>query len=434
MYCIYCGSKIDDNAQYCPNCGAKVAEDLGGPAGKTASKKAVPDVSAVFSKVKSAVPDMSAIKTDVSALKSGSSFSTMDLTALAAAVLSVVFALCSIKVYMTWLILIAAIGLAALCFARLRYDSMPMAVPVTLFAVAVVISSVRVFKYFKYYKALAVLQTILPFLFAICAVVIYWMIVTGKEEKRNLVVAEIVCLAGYAIICITSVLSGGAGSFRTAASRLTSVLFVFAYILRIIETSRVFVPLTSSAAFAEGTDFSSLPHYPHPYHKLGGYLKFTVIGGTIVCVLAIVAMIAAMVPIFKMLSYASKYVKVSFIYILLIVLIIISIVLYGLIIKLMMMIKNKNQRFLWYYHKLVIIETLVAFVLQWVSNGFGTALVMLIFYALLFFLYTLYFVKSVRVRTYMQSDEYLRIDPLTRNVPSPCPADLEPYTGDKEAV
>jgi hypothetical protein len=47
----------------------------------------------------------------------------------------------------------------------------------------------------------------------------------------------------------------------------------------------------------------------------------------------------------------------------------------------------------------------------------------------MFFLYTLYFVKSVRVRTYMQSDEYLRIDPLTRNVPSPRPADMEPFMG-----
>ena len=41
---------------------------------------------------------------------------------------------------------------------------------------------------------------------------------------------------------------------------------------------------------------------------------------------------------------------------------------------------------------------------------------------LLFFVFTLYFVKSVRVRTFMQSEEYLRIDPLTRNVPSPLPA------------
>jgi len=38
-------------------------------------------------------------------------------------------------------------------------------------------------------------------------------------------------------------------------------------------------------------------------------------------------------------------------------------------------------------------------------------------------LWTMYFSKSIRVRTYMGSDEYLRRSPLTRNVLSPMPAD-----------
>ncbi len=429
MFCIYCGAEMKDDAKYCPNCGAKVAEDLGSapkakPAGRISfgdvkEKVNLPDPSAVFAKVKNAVP---AAET----LGSAGPFSMMDKAELAAAVLSVIFAICSIKVYMTWLTLIAAIGLALLCFVRHRFDSMPMAVPVSLFALTVIISSVRVFRYLKYYKFLAAALVILPLIFAIGAAIVYWMIVF-KGGSRQLVVAEIVLLAGYALLSITSVLSGGAGTFRLAASRLTAILFAIAYIMRILETSSVFAPLVSGDG---GTwDGGDYVHYDHPYQKLGGYLAFTVYGGTVVSVLAIIGMIVTMIPIFKALKYLSRYGNMSFLYILAIILILFAIVLYGLIIKLMIMIKNKNQKFLWFYHKVVIAETLVTFVLRWITSGFGQSLVYLIFYALMFFLYTLYFVKSVRVRTYMQSDEYLRIDPLTRNVPSPRPADMEPFMG-----
>lgn len=429
MFCIYCGAEMKDDAKYCPNCGARVAESLGGapkakPAGRISfgdvkEKVNIPDPSAVFTKVKSAV-------SAPEALGNTGSFGTMDKVALAAAVLSVIFAICSIKVYMTWLTLIAAIGLALLCFVRYRFDSVPMAVPVTLFALTVIISSVRVFRYLRYYKFLASALVILPLIFSIGAAAVYWMIAL-KGDSRKLVVAEIVLLAGYALLSITSVLTGGAGTFRLTASRLTAILFAIAYILRILQSSSAFVPLTSDAG---GTwDGGDYVRYDHPYHKLGGYLAFTVYGGTVVSVLAIIGMIVTMIPIFRALKYLSRYASMSFLYIIAILLIVVAIVLYGLIIKLMLMIKNKNQRFLWFYHKVVIAETLVMFVLQWVTNGFGQGLVYLIFFALMFFLYTLYFVKSVRVRTYMQSDEYLRIDPLTRNVPSPRPADMEPYSG-----
>ena len=428
MFCIYCGAEMNDDAKYCPNCGAKVAEDLGGApkAGKAGrisfgdvkEKVNLPDPSAVFAKVKNAVP---AGETLVSA----GSFSTMDKVALGAAVLSVIFAICSIKVYMTWLTLIAAIGLALLCFVRQRFDSMPMAVPVSLFALTVLISSVRVFRYLKYYKFLAAALVILPLIFSIGAAIVYWMMVI-KGDSRNLVVAEVVLLAGYALLSITSVLTGGAGTFRLVASRLTAILFAIAYIMRILETSSVFAPMGADGGTWDGGDYV---HYDHPYQKLGGYLAFTVYGGIVVSVLAIIGMIVTMIPIFKALKYLSRYGNMSFLYIIAIILILFAIVLYGLIIKLMIMIKNKNQKFLWFYHKVVIAETLVTFVLQWITSGFGQGLVYLIFYALMFFLYTLYFVKSVRVRTYMQSDEYLRIDPLTRNVPSPRPADMEPFMG-----
>ena len=439
MYCTNCGAKLPDDAKYCYRCGEKVLELPGSPvpsepekkpewsaperpAAPTVQQKTTVSAASAASALKSIVPD-------TSALKPSSAFSGTDLIALVAAVLSVVFAICSIKIYMTWLILIAAILLAGMCFIRLHGESLLMAVPVTLFAISILVSSIRVFRYFRYYKALGIIQVIFPLIFSIAAAIVYWVVVFGKGSK-NLRVFLVAMCAGYAIICITTSLSGQSMAFRTFASRLCSILFMIAYILRIVDTSDAFKPALpegfDAEAFRAGGDYV---HYPHPYQQLGGYLKFTVIGGIIVSILAIVGVIVEMIPVFKMMSYVSKYTNAGFLYIVIILLMILSIVVYALIIRLMMMIKNKDQRFLWFYHKLVIAGTLVSIVLQWVSNGFGTAVVHLVLFFLLYFVYTLYFVKSVRVRTYMQSDEYLRIDPLTRKVQSPVPADAAPYEG-----
>lgn len=442
MYCTNCGAKLPDDAKFCYRCGEKVAELPGSAAAPVPEKPAVsaapadskpaaPVSSAAASVSAAASSAVSALKNivpDASSIKSASSFSGTDCIALVSAVLSVVFAICSIKIYMTWLTLIAAILLAGLCLLRMHSESLPMAVPMTLFAVVVLVSCVRLFRYFKYYKFLGVVQVIVPLFFAVAAAVAYWLVVFNVGNKKKTMTFLVAMTAGYAILCITTSLSGSGTTFRAFSSTLCSIFFMIAFMLRMVETSEAFAP-----ALPEGFDVSSFTggndyvHYPHPYQQLGGYLKFTVIGGTIVAALAIIGMIIEMVPVFRMMSYISKYTNMTFQYILIILLMILSIVVYALIIKLMMMIKNKNQRFLWFYHKLVIAGTLVVLVLRWISNGFGTAVVSLVLFFLLYFVYTLYFVKSVRVRTYMQSDEYLRIDPITRKVKSPVPADIAPY-------
>ena len=438
MYCTNCGTKLPDDAKFCYRCGEKVA-DLPGSTAAQAAKTSEPasaasQVSAAAASVSAAASSaLSAVKKiipDASSIKPASSFSGTDCIALVSAVLSVVFAICSIKVYMTWLTLIAAILLAGLCLLRIHSESLPMAVPMTLFAVMVLVSCIRLFRYFRYYKFLGVIQVIFPMFFAVAAAVVYWLVVFGVGNKKKMMTFLVAMTAGYAILCITTSLTGSGTTFSAFSSTLCAILFMIAYMLRIVETSEAFAPAlpagSDASSFTGGNDYV---HYPHPYQQLGGYLKFTVIGGIIVAVLAIIAMIVELIAVFKMLSYISRYTNMMFAYIMIIVLSILSIAVYALIIKLMMMIKNKDQKFLWFYHKLVIAGTLVAFVLQWISNGFGTAVVHLVLFFLLYFVYTLYFVKSVRVRTYMQSDEYLRIDPLTRKVQSPVPADIAPYEG-----
>ena len=426
MYCTNCGAKLADDARFCYNCGAKVADVPGSLAPSSAAaaeeKKAVFTVPAVSGEqFKKIVPD-------AAAFKPAGAFSGMDLIALAAAVLSVVFAICSIKVYMTWLTLIAALLLAFMCFIRLKSDSLLMSVPMTVFAVSVLVTSIRAFKYLRYYKVAVATQTVMLLIFALCAALFYWLTVFNVGNKKKMTTATVAFAAGYAITCISTSLSGNPTTFLVFAGRLAAILFMIAYVLRIAETSEALAPSLPAGytadMYAGGNDYV---HYPHPYQKLGGYLKFTVIGGTIVSVLAMILVIVAMIPVFRALSYVRGYANITFLYIIIIVLMIVSIFLYGLIIWILMKIKNKDPKFLWDYHKLAIAEVLVVFAEQWISNGFGTAVIHLVLFFLLFFIYTLYFVRSVRVRTYMQSDEYLRIDPFTRKVKSPVPADIAPY-------
>ena len=129
MYCTNCGAKLPDDAKFCYRCGEKVAELPGSTAAPVPEKPAAsaapadptpaaPVSSAAASVSAAASSAVSAIKNivpDASSIKSASSFSGTDCIALVSAVLSVVFAICSIKIYMTWLTLIAAILLAGLC-------------------------------------------------------------------------------------------------------------------------------------------------------------------------------------------------------------------------------------------------------------------------------------------------------------------------------
>ena len=84
-------------------------------------------------------------------------------------------------------------------------------------------------------------------------------------------------------------------------------------------------------------------------------------------------------------------------------------------------ITRRDDHFLLLYHVLCLMSLAVSFMIDCARSGLLAALVSLIPAGLGAFLLTLYFCKSVRVRSYMLSDEYMRLSPLTRHLPSPEP-------------
>jgi len=105
------------------------------------------------------------------------------------------------------------------------------------------------------------------------------------------------------------------------------------------------------------------------------------------------------------------------------------------VIAFLVMIILKNQYFLAAYHlavlldftsALIIIIAMTSFVNRYSLNvpEFTTTMIGALVGSIVgLIIWTRYFTRSVRVRTYMGSDRYLRHSPLTKNAQSPVPAD-----------
>jgi hypothetical protein len=168
--------------------------------------------------------------------------------------------------------------------------------------------------------------------------------------------------------------------------------------------------------------------YPHPYHKLGGWLGFVAYAQLVsIGLLAI----AFLITFFSMMQFA-RYLDGLMIFVLLIELggfILIS----AICVKFFIMIRSKNPRFLRFYELLMIVLGSIGVVVAVLSGatGFGVAepIRSILSGVIGFFVWTAYFRKSVRVRTYFGSDEYLRQSIFFKNVIAPKPADTQRYTG-----
>ena len=181
----------------------------------------------------------------------------------------------------------------------------------------------------------------------------------------------------------------------------------------------------------------------HPYHNLGGWLKAFVVCGYIGVVCLCLDLLAAAVLIIKQLPLLSYYgVSTAPIIIAMLVTAVVLVFCLKFILTYLSQIRKKDSRFLLSIHKTYLYCTLlgiISFIV--IAVGFspyygmtyilyyGTGywilmgVIFIISMIISMFVLTLYFVKSVRVRTYMGSDEYLRLSPVTKNIPSPEPAD-----------
>jgi hypothetical protein len=160
--------------------------------------------------------------------------------------------------------------------------------------------------------------------------------------------------------------------------------------------------------------------YPHPYHELGGWLKFIAYAPLVVMILA---------AIFVMVTIVSTLLYMQYLGAALVALLIVeaTLVVVGGIFFLIFLgkIKNKDPKFL----RLFEIMTIVSVVLMAASlfAGFDAETVRVILSALLgFLIWTTYFRKSVRVHTYFGSEEYLRQSIFFKNSHAPMPADTQP--------
>lgn len=171
----------------------------------------------------------------------------------------------------------------------------------------------------------------------------------------------------------------------------------------------------------------------HPYQDFGGFLAFFVIVGMIVCAYIVYKSAANFHEVYELLDRSGKWIGSGQKSLLRIALFAYAIDIISQIhmIRIYFKIINRDPDFLWFYHKLyIVIVALYGFVvlLYKMTDGVyintDTFIKQMFIYVVKVVVITLYFVKSVRVRTYMGSEEYLRYSPFTMNLESPIDASV----------
>ena len=181
-----------------------------------------------------------------------------------------------------------------------------------------------------------------------------------------------------------------------------------------------------------GTQYTS---YPHPYHRLGGWLAFIAYGSLVAAGLMVLAAIISLVSIVGVLRAYSGYLGMLGPVIWLLYVIELAgdgfICVFGL--KFFSMIRRKDPRFLRFYEIIMLVVAGLA-VATAIFSGFrnvGNLVSGLLSAGIGFAIWTTYFRKSVRVRTYFGSDQYLRQSIFFKNAQAPAPADIQPYDGNR---
>ena len=155
----------------------------------------------------------------------------------------------------------------------------------------------------------------------------------------------------------------------------------------------------------------------HPYHRLGGFLKVLAvvcnIGRTLsaVCVIGLIGMILVeligkgsyTIFNFRWLLAAGFNLWYSH--------------------RINMQIRFRDPIFLFTFQKYTMIRLAVLFLFIWIDLGVLYAVIVLLAATLSFLLVNLYYIKSVRVRTYMENEGYLRLSVFNKETDSPEPAD-----------
>ena len=367
--------------------------------------------------------------------KKGLGLNQLYTIALVAALLSFLFSLTSLGFSHGYLFSIAAFLLVVVAYLNIRYDTVVMAGPVILVAIRFLIMDVsnksRVYIYSDIGKMVHV---------CIYLTVLWYLLFLGGAilEKKVAVLGLCGVFLMDMVVCLLQLLAS-LPSHRTRLYHVSMLLFVVTYFVRIYLGEKRYIRL----CFAEGVftpsqeptytgDVDGYPHYSHPYHMLGGWLRFLVLAGYISLPLLIAAIIRGTKKVYDSSAHMgglAGYFKAgmgSTVWAM-----VLGDICLGLLVILQIwlfeLIRRKEKHFLAFFHLMAGVCTFLGFLSVALSRGLLWGLLTLLLAGLGTILLTMYFATSVRVRTYMGSDEYLRADPLTRNLPSPTPADSLPY-------
>ena len=186
----------------------------------------------------------------------------------------------------------------------------------------------------------------------------------------------------------------------------------------------IFTDVDKAKEMADGKEHYT---FPHRYHKLGGWLRFFVVVWAISVVNTVRTIIYQIMRLNNMVTntgYDGSYALILFI----------ILAGYGteifIGIKLIEMILRKKPLYLLFYEIVSVVSIVIYVLIALIFNNYvdgGDVFINIVQSIISLVIMLNYFAKSVRVRTYFGSDEYLRRSIFFKNSIAPKPADTVPY-------
>lgn len=156
----------------------------------------------------------------------------------------------------------------------------------------------------------------------------------------------------------------------------------------------------------------------HPYHQLGGWLAVMTYGTLIIVVIQTILVALADFALLK----AAKYLGIWTI-LFAVILTIAQLIDLRLVWEFFRLIKEKDHRFFRYYETLSVLSIIVEVISVLQHSFSSSSMRSLLWTVLAIAIWIAYFCKSVRVRTYLGTDLYLKNSHFFRNIQAPDPAD-----------
>lgn len=167
-----------------------------------------------------------------------------------------------------------------------------------------------------------------------------------------------------------------------------------------------------------GTVSKALHSDSENYASLGGFLAFIVYanyaGGALIVIATLLSIVQTTALLSQYSTYGMNGAMLGGTVGVLVLIWILEIAVAGFCIWWAMLIRKRNNSFLLVYHIVGVLMLILAFILVLFTGGALIAIGYVLAGATLLALWTLYFMRSVRVRTYFGTDEYLQRSPFTR--------------------